>query len=243
MPTDSSQPKYAAIISTLQAQMTDGTYPIGEMLPSEAQLVREFRVSRSTVVRALEYLRQQRWVEGQQGKGRFVLGRPAPTLASLPRRARHLLRPGMFADAALLTSGRTAAPPAIAAILGRRHGIKLVTRRYLLTPASGRPVGLTSAYIDAPLAEEVQLHTDAPGADDLIQYLERRRTVVATYVVEQVGARIPSLFEATALDTDRRHCLPSILLSVLDADGRPLVVVDALVAREAVELTSRFRLT
>ena len=242
MPTESSLPKYAAIIAALRARIADGTYQAGDMLPSEAQLVREFDASRSTVVRALEYLRQHGWLEGVQGKGRVVLGPPAPSLTSLPRRARHLLQPGAFADAALLTSGRTAAPPNISAALGQRRGVQLVMRRYLLTPASARPVGITSAYIDASLAEEVQLHTDAPTADDLLQYLERQRATVATHVSEQVGARIPSAFEATALDTDRRHCMPTVLLTVLDADDRPILAVDALLARDAAELVSLFRM-
>ncbi|MER7005236.1 GntR family transcriptional regulator [Dactylosporangium sp. NPDC000555] len=242
MPTESSPPKYAAIIDALRSRIIDTTYQPGDMLPSEAQLVREFGASRSTVVRALEYLRQHGWLEGVQGKGRVVLGRPASPLTSLPRRAHHLLRPGTFTDAALLTSGRAVAPPHVASALGQRAGAQLVTRRYLLTPADGRPVGLTAAYVDASLADEVQLHADSPMADNLVPYLEAQRGVIATQVIEQVGARIPSAFEATALDTDRRHCLATVLLTVLDAADQPILAVDALIARDAVQLSSLFKL-
>ena len=242
MPTESVPPKYAAIIAALQARIIDQTYRRGDMLPSEAELVREFGASRSTVVRALELLRLQGWLEGLQGKGRVVLGRPASPLAALPRRAHHLLRPSTFADVVLLTSGRTVAPRPISATFDRRPGAQLVARRHLITPADSRPVGITTAYLDASLADEVQLHTDSPRVDDLVPYVERQRGVVATQVTEQVGARIPSDFEATALDTDRRNCMAAVLLVVRDADGHALVAVDALLARDTDAFTSLFTL-
>lgn len=239
---ESVPPKYAAIIAALQERIIAGTFQPGDMLPSEAELVREFGASRSTVVRALELMRLQGWLEGLQGKGRVVLGRPASPLAALPSRAQHLLRPSSFADVALLTSARAVAPGPVAAAFGRRSGTQLVARRHLVTPAGGRPVSIATAYLDASLADEVQLHTDSPRIDDLVPYLERQRGVLAAQVTEKVSARIPSDFEATALDTDRRHCMASVLLVVQDADGHALVAVDALLARDTDAFTSLFTL-
>ncbi|TDE42566.1 GntR family transcriptional regulator [Nonomuraea mesophila] len=70
------------------------------LLPiSEHQLIQEFGVSRPTVVAALRVLREQGWIESQQGKGRFVRGRPA--MASVESN-----RPGQ----AYLTSPETGNP-------------------------------------------------------------------------------------------------------------------------------------
>ena len=50
------------------------------------QLSDEFQIARPTVVRALRVLRQDGWIETQQGKGSFVRGRPALAgLAESPR--------------------------------------------------------------------------------------------------------------------------------------------------------------
>ena len=79
-------PKYAQVIEELRRRIESGEYPPGSLLPSEHQLTEEFQIARPTVVRALRVLRQDGWIETQQGKGSFVRGRPA--LAGLES-ARH----------------------------------------------------------------------------------------------------------------------------------------------------------
>ena len=60
---------------------TGGTFQPGAQLPSEAELSERFGISRTTVRRALEQLRELRVIETEQGKGSFVNdARPAHTL-------------------------------------------------------------------------------------------------------------------------------------------------------------------
>src|SRR5579859_7482096 len=87
MPYEYTPPKYAQVIDELRRRMESGEYPPGSLLPSEHQLSEEFQIARPTVVRALRVLRQDGWIETQQGKGSFVRGRPA--LAGL-----EMARPG-----------------------------------------------------------------------------------------------------------------------------------------------------
>src|SRR4051794_382576 len=89
MPIEYSPPKYVTIVNALQARIEDGTYASGVMLPSETVLMGEFNASRPTVVRALEILRQDGWIETQQGKGRFA--RSKPNVRTMPSRASALL--------------------------------------------------------------------------------------------------------------------------------------------------------
>ncbi|MCG5221202.1 winged helix-turn-helix domain-containing protein, partial [Streptosporangium sp. KLBMP 9127] len=77
MSLESVPPKYAQLVHALQRRIESGDYSPGSLLPSENQLIQEFGVSRPTVVAALRVLREQGWIESQQGKGRFVRGRPA----------------------------------------------------------------------------------------------------------------------------------------------------------------------
>jgi GntR family transcriptional regulator len=58
LPLDVTSPRYVVIVNTLQERIEDGTYPPGSMLPSDAQVGDEFKVSRVTVVRALSILAQ-----------------------------------------------------------------------------------------------------------------------------------------------------------------------------------------
>src|ERR1700734_1090495 len=86
MPYEYTPPKYAQVIEELRRRIESGEYPPGSLLPSEHQLSAEFDMARPTVVRALRVLRQDGWIETQQGVGSKVRGRPA--LAGLES-ARH----------------------------------------------------------------------------------------------------------------------------------------------------------
>jgi DNA-binding transcriptional MocR family regulator len=123
--------KYASIANALQHRIDSGAYPVGAMLPSEAQLVREFDASRSTVVRALEYLRQLGYIEGVQGKGRVVLGRPSALASQPPGRVRTALHAAEAPHATLVGSGRAPASARIAATLAIPIGEPVIARQRL----------------------------------------------------------------------------------------------------------------
>ena len=60
------------IYAELLAAITQGKYCEGQRLPSEAQLVRQFKASRPTVTRALQELQHEGVVERRAGSGTFV---------------------------------------------------------------------------------------------------------------------------------------------------------------------------
>ncbi|WP_417721787.1 FadR/GntR family transcriptional regulator [Salipiger sp.] len=63
---------------SLREQIEAGAYKPGSRLPSEAQMTREFSVSRTVVREAVAALRADGLVEPRQGAGVFVLDPPAP---------------------------------------------------------------------------------------------------------------------------------------------------------------------
>ena len=79
----SSEPKHQAISRELLAEIAAGKYGPTGRLPSEAQLVRRFGVSRPTVARALRDLQEQGLVERRVGSGSFA--RTASAGRSSPR--------------------------------------------------------------------------------------------------------------------------------------------------------------
>jgi len=62
----------AQIATQISQKIRDGVFPPGSKLPSEAQIAGEFGVSRTAVREAIASLRQDGYVETQQGKGAFV---------------------------------------------------------------------------------------------------------------------------------------------------------------------------
>ncbi len=67
-------PKYRAIIQSLRSAIDNGTYGVGSRLPSEHEMVRAYGASRVTVIRALQELRSQGYIDRRAGSGTFVSG-------------------------------------------------------------------------------------------------------------------------------------------------------------------------
>jgi GntR family transcriptional regulator len=67
------------ISQLLAEEIITGTYKPGDLLPSEAQVMEEYDVSRPTARSAMSALRAMGLVESRQGKGVIVLGRQTAT--------------------------------------------------------------------------------------------------------------------------------------------------------------------
>ena len=130
MPYEYTPPKYAQVIDELRRRIESGEYPPGSLLPSEHQLSDEFQIARPTVVRALRVLRQDGWIETQQGKGSFVRGRPALAGLESPRTGEQALNRDESRESGDLIEVGFAAPPArVAALLGAAGKGEVLARK------------------------------------------------------------------------------------------------------------------
>lgn len=66
------QPLYRTIASSLETRISTGTYGPDELLPPEVILEQEFGVSRTTIRKALEQLKQKGLLYSRSGKGTIV---------------------------------------------------------------------------------------------------------------------------------------------------------------------------
>lgn len=87
-------PKHRDISRQLRADIAAGRYAAGARLPSESQLVKQFRVSRPTVGRALLDLQNEGLIERRAGSGTYVKGGAAAQAASSTRHLGMLI-PGL----------------------------------------------------------------------------------------------------------------------------------------------------
>lgn len=69
----SKLPAYMIMYNSLKEDIKKGVYPVGDLLPIEAELENLFSVSRTTVRRAMEILAREGFVEIKQGRGTMVL--------------------------------------------------------------------------------------------------------------------------------------------------------------------------
>lgn len=67
-----NEPKYLTIKKNIQSKIRDNNYALGSKIPSEAELRRQFDVSRHTIRQAVSELVNEGFLVKQQGSGTFV---------------------------------------------------------------------------------------------------------------------------------------------------------------------------
>ncbi|NAS26583.1 UTRA domain-containing protein [Herbidospora sp. NEAU-GS84] len=240
MSLESVPPKYAQLVQNLQRRIESGQYAPGSTLPSENELMKEFAVSRPTVVAALRILKDQGWIDSQQGKGRFVLGRPA--LASFegsrPGRA-YLTTAETATEGEIVESAVVAAPNRLAALLGVEPKTRVFLRRRLIS-RDGEPTEIVSVWVPLELSEGTDLTSAAPLPEGIRSHLESRKGVRFDHVVEQVTARMPTTAEAKQLGMPKGVPLLVVYGAVRDASGRPLTAVEVLLPADRHELEDAY---
>ncbi|MGW2214004.1 GntR family transcriptional regulator [Nonomuraea sp. NPDC001684] len=240
MSLESVPPKYAQLVQALQRRIESGTYPPGSMLPSEHQLIQEFSVSRPTVVAALRVLREQGWIESQQGKGRFVRGRPAMASVESNRPGQaYLTNPETDTSGELVEAGAVALPNRVAVLLDAQPKSKAFLRRRLVV-RDGKPSELVSLWLPLELSEGTDLTSGEALPQGVRQHLQSRKGVRFDHIMEQITARMPTAQEAKQLGMPKNVPLLAVFGAVRDASGRPLVVVEVLLPADRHELDDAY---
>jgi len=238
--SDDQAPKYAQVVSEIKKRIERGVYTPGSLLPSEHQLVAEFGVSRPTIVKSLGALRQDGWIDTQQGKGSFVRGRPALADAERTRPADGVLEtPEAELSGELVQAGVKLAPPHVTALLGLQPGARAFVRQLLLSE-DDEPAELASAWLPLELAAGTDLSSPDLLSESLRHHLQARKKIRLDHAVEQITARHPSGEEAALLRISPDAPVLSVIVTAYDATGRPIQVSDLVLPGQRHELRDAY---
>ena len=139
---------YARVKQALKAGLTANQWPAGALMPSEAELVAQFGVSRMTVNRALRELQSEGLVERVQGVGTFAaqLHRVASTL-TIRDLHEEIESRGHQHHAVVHLQRTEKAPAALAARLGLATGAK-VFHTLIVHHDNGVPLQCEDRYVN-----------------------------------------------------------------------------------------------
>lgn len=70
---DSKRPLYMQVALELKAEIVNGVYPVGSLIPTEDELCKRFAISRHTVREALRVLREEGLISSRRGAGTIVV--------------------------------------------------------------------------------------------------------------------------------------------------------------------------
>ncbi|MFP3901384.1 MAG: GntR family transcriptional regulator [Acidimicrobiia bacterium] len=135
--------RYRAIADELRARVESGELAAGVLLPSESRLSATHGVSRVTVRKALELLRDEGLIDARQGFGWFVATAPVrQALGRLGTIEEQLASLGVESERRVVGFGFTEAPPRVRQVLGRDTVLEV--RRVNL--ADGQPFARVTVW-------------------------------------------------------------------------------------------------
>lgn len=173
---------YLALANTLVADIQAGRYEVGAQLPTEAELMKQFGMSRHTVREAVRELQQQGFVATLHGIGTLVRAREGPL--------RFVQRASSFEDLVefsqatrmqLLAQRPLVAGEADTALLQCAPGEPWLEIEVLRTgPESPQPIGFISTYL-------------RPEFADVVPLIETSRRPIFALVEQAHGLRIAEM--------------------------------------------------
>lgn len=144
--------RYHQIAEELRARVSSGEYAAGRLLPSESDLSAEFSVSRVTVRKALELLRDEGLVNARQGFGWFVAGETVrQPLARLSTIEDQMRDSGVKPERRVLEFAFEKAPRDVARALGAQQTLRVKR----VNTADGDPFAIVTVWCAADLAQHL----------------------------------------------------------------------------------------
>lgn len=236
---------FRQIADQLRAAIDKGRFKEGEKLPSEAELVDHYGVSRMTVRNSFSILQGEGLVHSEHGRGVFVRPRPPVRRLASDRFARRHREQGksafiVEADAVgsrpevdSLEVKEERATPDISARLGSVRRVLARRRRYLL---DGRPVEFATSYLPLDLARDTPIAQPNPGPGGIYARLEELGHRL-DHFEEEIKARMPSPAETKTLRLASGVPVIHLIRTAYDTEGRAVEVCDTVMAADAYVLS------
>ncbi|MYQ99285.1 MULTISPECIES: GntR family transcriptional regulator [unclassified Streptomyces] len=236
---------FRQIADHLREAIDRGRFREGEKLPSEAELVEHFGVSRMTVRNSFSILQGEGLVHAEHGRGVFVRPRPPVRRLASDRFARRHREEGkaafiVEADAAgshptvdSLEVKEEKAGQDVSARLGSVRRVLVRRRRYLL---DGKPVEFATSYLPIDIARGTPIAEPDPGPGGIYARLEELGHHL-DHFEEEIRARMPSPAEVRTLRLAPGVPVIHLVRTAFDTDGRAVEVCDTVMAADAYVLS------
>lgn len=238
--------KVEVIADYLRERILDGTFPVGQPLPSEEALAKEYGCSRPTVQKAVAILRSEGLIVTEFARGSFVR---SPFLRPSVTRTRGVRRDasGQYTDADGLrwtsaeqpVATRTDAPVELADLLGITPGEPMFTYETNQNAERGRLRQLHRTYVPFSVVADTPMeNTTPPRPPELYAAFEKLGHRL--HWTEYVRARMPLPDEAHALKLTPGIPLLYVLRLTLNHDSRPLALEEIRTPGDELEFAYTF---
>ncbi|MEV0642889.1 GntR family transcriptional regulator [Streptomyces sp. NPDC050619] len=232
--------KYEQIAEDLRTRITNDEFGPGDLLPSGRDLAEQWGVSRATVVKAYDVLRNDGVVVARQGAGFTVAETPVARPAG-GRRAGSARVSGGAPYRRLGVPDRTVPPPRVVDALGLESGAEALRRVRLLLLDDGSPHSLVTAWFPPAIADAApRLAMKGPIAEGTTHYVRRETGRSPVEGVDITTVRLATDEEARLLEVEQPTAVAVLLHVALDQDQQPLVCEEGVTASQLFEQVDNY---
>ncbi|MEK3854900.1 GntR family transcriptional regulator [Cytobacillus sp. FSL H8-0458] len=218
---DSVIPLYHQLKERLKQSIDNGLWKTGDQIPSENQLMKEYKVSRNTAKKAIEELVQEGLLYRIQGKGTFVTKpKLEQSLMGLYSFSKVFKEKGMEPKDIILEVREISPTQEILKELQLTKDEKVIEMRRLRC-VDDEPVILESSYFSKEIVSNLHVF-ERVGKISLYDLLEQEFNVFVTKAKEAFEPVLIRKDESEYLQTEAGK--PALLLerTAYDANGQPV---------------------
>ena len=216
---------YHQLLGILRGRIESGEIGVGDRLPSEADLVSDFGVSRTTARRALDELRREGLVRREPGRGTFLASpRLRSNLAYLHSFTEEIERLGYTPGVRLVSREERVANEEVAARLEIGVGDDVLFVRRLRL-ADERPIFVCDSYL--PVGRFATLRDADYGTISLSRLFEERTGRKVQNSKQWIGAASATSGVAAALEIPVGVPVLRVIRSTFVTGDAPIELVEA----------------
>jgi len=215
-----SVPLHHQIQRVLRSKIESGEWGSQEKLPTEMELVRRFRVSRTTIREALGSLEQDGLIVRHRRRGTFVSGTRLP--ADLRATITNLVL-GYEADVSVIRAATVPAPAHVVPFLevARGHPLRQFVR---VEAVDGKPLAVVVNYMTLEIGQRIR--PKDLKRYSMLEFLRDHLKIPLGVMRQLIEARMPDDEVASLLGIDLTQPVLFIRLMVSDKQGKPVEIAD-----------------
>jgi GntR family transcriptional regulator len=219
-------PKYFLIRSILQSRL-ERTFSVGDRLPSEAELGKEFEVSRITIQQALALMEADGLVKRERGRGTFYLGATSRRQDAKPSQLlESLIRSQPYGSARVISTRVMPASPLVASRLNLEKASPVIAIERVGMIAD-EPILYINAYLPLDIGQKLLEDEGLMTRYTLDELVSDRCGILIGSVVQTIAATLADSSFAKHLGVEIGAPVLEGERTYHDERGRPVVFSDA----------------
>ena len=213
-------PLYAQLEAQIAAGIANGDFPVGSRLPTEDDLIKRFKVSRTTVRKAIQNLAGRALVEIRRGTGTFVMQpRITQELTELTGFVEDMQALGHDPTARLIDRTVVVANDEVARHLALAAGTRVMRIRRVRL-ANRVAMSLDETYLPLEIGEKIVTHD--LEVEPIFTLLEQRYGIALVDAEYRLEAASANQEVAAALNIDAGSPIFLIERTSYSAGGAPI---------------------